>query len=168
MIQQLTDEKYVMPSENLFCLAKLLLKENNIDQWQSEYPNGYDAKRDIDSKVAYGYFIDDQLVGYMAIQTQDDPNYATIDGKWLTDGNYLTIHRICVDPSFAHQGISKAMIDYVINKAKQKNCSVRIDTHKDNRAMQHVLRDCGFAYCGIIQLIYDGTYRLAYELKVDR
>lgn len=40
--------------------------------------------------------------------------------------------------------------------------SIRIDTHRDNKPMQHLLNKNGFRYCGIIYL-EDGDERLAYQ-----
>ena len=55
-------------------------------------------------------------------------------------------------------GIFSTVIDY----AGAHYSHLRIDTHRDNRIMQHLIRKHGFTYCGIIWL-QDGTERLAYE-----
>ena len=164
MIRLLT-QNHVKPSNDLFCLAKLLLRNNNIDQWQGEYPNEIDASDDIAHNFAYGYFIDDKLVGYMALVNEKDPNYDTIEGKWLSDKAYYCIHRLCVDPSYKGQHIGQQLIEYAITQAKKQGKSLRVDTHEDNQTMQALLKKCNFSYCGIITLIYDGTKRYAYELN---
>lgn len=40
---------------------------------------------------------------------------------------------------------------------------LRIDTHEDNKVMQHVLEKYGFVRCGIVY-VSDGSPRIAYEL----
>ena len=40
--------------------------------------------------------------------------------------------------------------------------NLRIDTHEDNRIMQHLLEKNGFIYCGEIT-VEDGTSRMAYQ-----
>ena len=40
--------------------------------------------------------------------------------------------------------------------------NIRIDTHRDNTIMQHVIMKYGFTYCGIIYLL-SGDERLAYQ-----
>jgi RimJ/RimL family protein N-acetyltransferase len=40
--------------------------------------------------------------------------------------------------------------------------NIRIDTHRDNHIMQHVIQKHGFTYCGIIYLL-SGDERLAYQ-----
>ena len=46
------------------------------------------------------------------------------------------------------------------NALWEKN--LRVDTHRDNRVMQHLLLQHGFTYCGIIHLA-SGDERLAYQ-----
>ena len=41
--------------------------------------------------------------------------------------------------------------------------NLRIDTHRDNVIMRHVIDLYGFTYCGIIYLL-NGDERLAYQL----
>ena len=40
--------------------------------------------------------------------------------------------------------------------------NIRIDTHRDNKIMQHNIVKYGFTYCGIIYLL-SGDERLAYQ-----
>ena len=40
--------------------------------------------------------------------------------------------------------------------------NIRIDTHRDNKIMQHNILKHGFTYCGIIYLL-SGDERLAYQ-----
>ncbi len=43
---------------------------------------------------------------------------------------------------------------------------IRIDTHEDNRIMQHLIEKHGFVRCGIIH-VADGSPRIAYEWMED-
>jgi hypothetical protein len=95
-------------------------------------------------------------VGYFALLPSPEPTYENIDGAWLTDGPYGVIHRIASYPGV--HGIFSAVIAY----AAQRYAHLRIDTHRDNRIMQHLIEKHGFTYCGIIWL-EDGSERLAYE-----
>ncbi len=54
-------------------------------------------------------------------------------------------------------------IDGEYCKAYSNN--IRIDTHKDNKVMQHVLARNGFKRCGIIFLL-NGDPRVAFQLEV--
>ena len=97
-----------------------------------------------------------RIVAYFALLPSPEPTYDYIDGAWLTDEPYGVIHRMASYPEV--HGIFFAVIDY----AASRYSHLRIDTHRDNRIMQHLIEKHGFTYCGIIWL-EDGTERLAYE-----
>ena len=44
---------------------------------------------------------------------------------------------------------------------------VHLDTHRDNKIMQHIILKHGFTYCGIIYLL-SGDERFAYQKMVSR
>ena len=96
------------------------------------------------------------IVAYFALLPSPEPTYDHIDGAWLTDEPYGVIHRIASYPDV--HGVFSAIIDFAAARFPR----LRIDTHRDNRIMQHVIDAAGFTYCGIIWLD-DGTERLAYE-----
>ena len=47
-----------------------------------------------------------------------------------------------------------------------QDANIRIDTHRDNRIMQHNIEKYGFTYCGIIYLA-NGDERFAYQRLKD-
>ena len=98
----------------------------------------------------------ESVVAYFALLPSPEPTYSYIDGAWLTDAPYGVIHRMASYPDV--HGIFSAVIDY----ASSRYAHLRIDTHRDNRIMQHLIGKHGFTCCGIIRLA-DGTERLAYE-----
>ena len=100
--------------------------------------------------------VEKSIVGYFALLPSPEPTYDVIDGAWLTDEPYGVIHRMASYPEV--HGIFSTVIDY----AGAHYSHLRIDTHRDNRIMQHLIGKHGFTYCGIIWL-QDGTERLAYE-----
>ena len=96
------------------------------------------------------------IVAYFALLPSPEPTYNVIDGAWLTDEPYGVIHRMASYPDV--HGIFAAIIEF----AAARYAHLRIDTHRDNRIMRHLIEKHGFTYCGIIWL-EDGTDRLAYE-----
>ena len=97
-----------------------------------------------------------RIVAYFALLPSPEPTYNVIDGAWLTDEPYGVIHRMASYPD-AH-GVFVAIMDF----AAARYPHLRIDTHRDNRIMRHLIEKHGFTYCGIIRL-EDGAPRLAYE-----
>ena len=103
-----------------------------------------------------GHLAAPHIIAYFALLPSPEPTYDVIDGAWLTDEPYGVIHRMASYPEV--HGIFSTIIDY----AASRYAHLRIDTHRDNRIMQHLIEKHGFTYCGIIWL-EDGTERLAYE-----
>ena len=69
---------------------------------------------------------------------------------------YYVIHRIASYPEV--HGVFQTLMEYLEGITD----NVRIDTHKDNKIMQGLLKRYGFTYCGIIY-IASGAPRLAYQ-----
>ena len=103
-----------------------------------------------------GHLAAPRIVAYFALLPSPEPTYDVIDGAWLTDEPYGVIHRMASYPEV--HGIFSTIINY----AASRFAHLRIDTHRDNRIMQHLIEKHGFTYCGIIWLD-DGSERLAYE-----
>ncbi|KGO31804.1 hypothetical protein Q757_04940 [Oenococcus alcoholitolerans] len=68
---------------------------------------------------------------------------------------------------FRGKNLSKFLISNLITTAVDKGYrDIRIDTHPDNKAMQHVIESNGFKYSGDVWIIESGirTKRFAYQL----
>ena len=130
--------------------------DGNHDQWSAPgFPDDTLLLRDI--ARGGGFVIENStIVAYFALLPSPEPTYDVIDGAWLTDEPYGVIHRMASYPEV--HGIFSTVINY----AASRYAHLRIDTHRDNRIMQHLIEKHGFTYCGIIWL-EDGTERLAYE-----
>lgn len=72
----------------------------------------------------------------------------------------LTIHRLAGDGQV--HGLFRCTASYC--KAIAQN--IRIDTHANNKTMQHLIEADGFTRCGIIY-IADGTPRIAYQWTAE-
>ena len=141
----------------VFEAAKAIMRaDGNLEQWSAP---GFPPEDLLLHDIARGggFVIENRgLIAYFALLPSPEPTYDYIDGAWLTDEPYGVIHRIASYPE--EHGIFAAIIDY----AAARYAHLRIDTHRDNRIMQHLIEKHGFTYCGIIWL-EDGTDRLAYE-----
>ncbi len=144
--------------------AKRYLKSQGIDQWQNGYPNEDSFQVDIENKVNYVLINGQNVYGTASIIPGLEPTYLKIDnGSWLTDGPYVTIHRIAIKDGYKGQHLSKYFFDYANKLAGSLSfASIRIDTHPDNKAMIHLLSDLKFQKTGTIYL-ENGDLRIAYE-----
>ena len=75
---------------------------------------------------------------------------------WDEVQSYHVVHRIASYPDV--HGIFSNIMD----SCSSRDTNIRIDTHRDNRIMQHNIEKHGFTYCGIIYLA-NGDERLAYQ-----
>ncbi len=136
----------------------IMLASGNLFQWGEGYPTEEMVRKDIGPGYGKVMEEDGRLVAYFACIPSPDPTYAVIyDGAWADDRKpYYVIHRIASFPE-VHR-VFKTMMEYLEGVTD----NIRIDTHKDNKIMQGLLKRYGFTYCGIIY-IASGAPRLAYQ-----
>lgn len=163
---QLSDLKQIMAV--LDAARQIMRSDGNTGQWINGYPSEEVVIDDINN--GYGYVVTDDsndndnkndIVAYFAFIPSPEPTYNTIyEGRWLDDTlPYHVVHRIGSTPT--SHGIFKTIMDWCFERDPHHN--IKIDTHRDNRIMQHCITSYGFTYCGIIYLA-SGDSRLAYQL----
>lgn len=141
----------------VFDAARDYQLERGIIQWAAGYPSKDLILEDIEKEAAYVTFNEEgELIGAVSVFTEPDPTYFEIDGEWLNDAPYATVHRIASNGK--EKGVGQSLLRWV-----QTNYSnVRIDTHTDNQPMKHILNKLGFKYTGVITL-ENGDLRDAYH-----
>ncbi len=140
-------------------MARGIMRDNdNYEQWPEGYPTEETFRRDIEHQHSYVMEEDGKMVATWAFIPGPDPTYAVIyGGAWLDDERpYSVVHRIASTPQ------SHGVMDSLLQFCFSRTDNLRIDTHRDNQIMRHVLHRHGFAYCGIIH-IANGEERLAYQ-----
>ena len=144
--------------QDIFAIArKFMADTGNPNQWAETYPSYAQLLSDINSGDSYVCLVDGRIVATFVLRGGDDPTYDTIyEGAWKNDSPYATIHRI------ASSGEVKGIFNCAMRFALQNFSTIRIDTHRDNRVMQHMIIKAGFKYCGIIHC-WNGDERLAYQ-----
>lgn len=147
--------------------AKRQLKNLGLDQWQKGYPSREVWMDDAEKECTYLAVEGEEVLGIFAFQTTPDASYYEIDGKWLTDGDYASMHRVCVADNSKGKGVAGKMFEHGFKMARELGFdSMRIDTHPGNMPMQRALAKSGFMYCGKIRLVggcEDGDGRIAFE-----
>ena len=141
----------------------LMAANGNPTQWGNTFPREEVVLDDIaNQRTMLLVDVEDgeeRVLAQFALCTGADPTYARIDGAWLDDDEYVTIHRI------ASSGLVRHAARDCVKWALTHYGNVRADTHPNNKAMQHVLESSGFARCGLIQLLDrpTDTTRIAYQ-----
>ena len=139
--------------------AKGIMRQSgNMQQWSDGYPSETAIRGDMGGKGGFVVEDNERLVAYFAFLQSPEPTYSKIyEGKWIDDSRpYHVVHRIASYPDV--HGIFSSIMDFCL----LHDTNIRIDTHRDNKIMQHVVLKHGFTYCGIIYLL-SGDERLAYQ-----
>lgn len=147
---------------DVLAVAKQKMRDSgNVNQWVGGYPTIEAVLHDIERDGGFVVEEDGVVVAYFAMLPSPEPTYAKIyEGAWLNDKPYHVVHRM---GSLATvHGIFKDVMDYCF----EVDHNIRVDTHLDNKIMQHLIEKYGFVYCGIIYLA-NGDERLAYQLEVE-
>ena len=154
----------------MYARARKLMADNgNPTQWADRFPLESTVRTDIeegrtrllvDHAGADGVVRGtERLLAVFVLCPGPDPSYAHIEGAWLDDDDYMAVHRVAASGLAGHAGRD------CLNWAVARYGNVRMDTHRNNHGMQHVLESCGFTRCGVIELVQreGDAERLAYQ-----
>ena len=105
---------------------------------------------------------ENEIAVYGALILNDEPAYDDIKGKWLSDGDFVVVHRVAVNEKFHGKGLVKVFFEKIEDFAKENQIySIKVDTNFDNGAMLHILEKLGYTYCG--EVFLSGGVRKAFE-----
>ena len=137
-------------------------RKDGSNQWQDGYPNLEVVKTDISLGKGYVLEIDNAIAAYAALVFNDEPAYKEIIGDWLTNDDFLVIHRVAVSNDFLGKGIAVLLFQKLEGFAKENQVfSIKVDTNFDNLAMLHILEKLDYQYCG--EVYFRGSARKAFE-----
>ena len=142
---------------NIYAHARNFMRETgNPTQWKSTYPTDDIILNDIKNGSLHILEDADGMQGVFVLLPEGDPIYRNIEGKWLNDEAHAAVHRV------ASAGKKKGIIAVCMRYVLSLFPNVKIDTHHDNKIMQHQLEKAGFLPCGIVTLA-NGEKRIAYQ-----
>lgn len=152
---------------NILQQAIIRRKADGSNQWQDGYPNPEVIRKDIEKGVAYVLSEGETIIGYTAVLINDEPEYAKINGKWLTNDDFVVFHRVAVSEKHIGKGLGKKIIEFIEEFAHSNSIySIKADTNFDNVAMMKTFEKMGYAYCG--EVYFRGSPRRAYEKVLTR
>lgn len=132
------------------------------DQWQNGYPNEQVVHDDIINGYAYVLVDNEIIIAYAAIIFGVEPAYEEIDGKWLSNGNYVVVHRVATADAVKGKGVATHLFKLIEDLCIQhKVYSIKVDTNFDNIPMLKILDKLNYTYCG--EIFFGGSLRRAYE-----
>ena len=150
--------------------AKELLKKNGSPQWQNGYPNQETLTQDSAMQTNWVLINDNKVAATATLQLTPEPTYRNItQGQWQQpDEPYATIHRVAISSNYRGQGLSKLLFSNLLTVGQMQGIkNFRVDTHRSNKAMQHIAENFNFKKRGIIKVNdQNDPERLAYELNL--
>ncbi|WP_348798422.1 GNAT family N-acetyltransferase [Flavobacterium adhaerens] len=142
--------------------AILRRKQDGSQQWQDGYPNPTVVQNDINKGAGFVLTEGETIVGYTAILINDEPEYANIKGKWLSNDDFVVFHRVALSEKHIGKGLAKKIFEFIEEFANQHQVySIKADTNFDNVAMLKIFEKMGYVLCG--KVYFRGGERLAFE-----
>ena len=142
---------------SVYAFARGVMRETgNGTQWKNTYPTDEIILSDIEN--GYLHCDEDGIQGVFAFLPEGDPVYDHIDGAWINGKPHAAVHRVA--SAGKKKGVLPACMQYCLSLSD----NIKIDTHENNKIMQHQLEKFGFVRCGIITLA-NGESRIAYQYE---
>lgn len=137
---------------------KFMAANGNPNQWINGYPSEEIILKEIEQEHCYVCETSNgTIVGTFSLIKGEEKTYNIIyNGSWLNDEPYATIHRL------ASNGKAKGIAEFCFTWCFNEISNIRIDTHEDNKIMQHIIEKNGFVKCGTIK-VENGSSRIAYQ-----
>lgn len=137
-------------------------RADGSDQWQDGYPNPDVIRSDIEKGAGFVVLEGTTIAGYCAVMINDEPAYANIEGKWLSENDFVVVHRLAVSAQYLGKGLAKKIFGFIEDFARANTIySIKADTNFDNLAMISIFDKLGYVYCG--EVYFRGSARRAYE-----
>lgn len=141
-------------------------KIDGSEQWQDGYPNEIIIEHDISKSVGYVLIqTDGTIIGYAAILFNDEPAYENLKGTWLTNGDFLVVHRVAISDDYLGKGLAQKIFLFAEELAVENNIfSIKVDTNFDNIPMLKILEKLKYTYCG--EVTFRAGSRRAFEKEL--
>ena len=160
--------------KQMFDWAREKFKIQGTFQWGDDYPTEREFLKDLEKDIVY-VWVDDitnEVTGVVTIMYTVDINYNKIEGAWLNDRPYASIHRICVAKGYENQEIGQKLYEKCEERIRQDNIvkDIKVDTYYLNKSMTRLIEKNGFVKCGKIYLLRDNVFdkeRIAYQKVLD-
>ena len=149
---------------SIYSSAQQFMEAHGNPQWEKGFPKTDDIREGIFGGVLYTVTERGEVAAVFSVLNFDE-NYVEIDGKWLTGGNYIAVHRVAVAEKYRGTGAAKYILKIAAPQIAHSRgrASIRIDTHEKNEPMLALLNSLNFVRCGIVRLLRDNTERIAFE-----
>jgi GNAT superfamily N-acetyltransferase len=151
-------------------IIQFAIEQRRLDgskQWQDGYPNEKTLQDDLDQGNAYVLADGESVLAYAAVIFDKEPAYEIIEGKWLSNEDYVVVHRVATSKAAKGKGLATLLFQLIEGIAADKKVySIKVDTNFDNKPMLRILEKLGYTYCG--EVYFRGAARKAFEKVLSR
>lgn len=151
-------------------IIQYAIEQRRLDgsrQWQDGYPNEQSIQEDLNKGNAYVLTEEGHLLAYAAIIFDIEPAYEQIEGKWLSNEDYIVVHRVAAAPLAKGKSIATKLFGMIEDICLDKEVySIKVDTNFDNMPMLKILDKLGYTYCGEVH--FRGSARKAFEKRLTK
>ena len=138
----------------------------NYPKWSEEHPSRAYIKSAIRRGEQFVYADGERILG--AVVLSEDPEGRYELGDWKTDlseGDYLVLHILAVDPAYLRHGIGGLLVDGSVSYAKAMGYkALRLDIVPENLPAAELYRSKGFTSAGVRRDLRDIEYIPEFEL----
>ena len=141
--------------DNIMLMYKSCVKgmiANDIDQWDSTYPNAGVIMKDLIAKTYFVSIKNNIIIGGINIDQNQDKTYLEIDWEDKSD-SFLVVHRLGVKEEYWKKKIGKELMLFTEKLVKERGLkSIRLDTYSGNPKAMEFYRRLGYNELGAINL----------------
>ena len=141
--EEQTDDVFAVYSEAIIAMEK-----DGIHQWDEVYPDRQIIAEDIAADRMFVGIEDGRIAVCFVLCEECDDEYK--NGRWLyPDSRFNVIHRLCVAPSFQHQGVAARTLCHIEKFCKSNGYdSIRLDCFTQNPYSRKLYDKAGYAVTG--------------------
>lgn len=133
-----------------------------VNLWDFRYPTKEIIQEDIELSHSYVYEENEIILGYFALGFTEEEYLRNV--PWQ-DNHFITVHRLCVQPSVWGSGVGQNMMQFIKEYAVINGfSSIRLDTYSKNDHSQKLYLKQGFEFRDML-CRPKGEY-FAYELFI--
>lgn len=132
----------------LFRDAIAKMDKSGIPQWDEVYPCRSDIMRDVENKQMRVCLADGKIAAVYTLNQDYDEQYNNAQWQY-PDASFMVLHRLCVSPSFQHQGIAAKLLAYIEDELRKMNIeTVRLDAFTQNPYALKLYEKAGYVITG--------------------
>ena len=114
MIIRLAEKKDIDRIMQIISDARESIGRLGIDQWQYGYPTRDIVKEDVMLERGFVVVDNGEICATFALMLHGEPTYKKIYcGAWISDSEYLALHRIAINSANRGKGIAEEIIKFL-------------------------------------------------------